>query len=306
MSAVSADAREGNRARKFSESRHVVQSAFEIRPHRNAIDRSGFQQASTISSKTAGSKHVPEPKATIPGPAKGIARTSSLYVEADTGHSREKELTDADLLCQQAGKLLANGETEDAYDMYCDVLAMDSRNIKALSTLAVLNHKRGMFDVARTLYQRCLRCDPTRCKSAYNLGRLEHECKNHEAARELYRVTLELNPDNETACSSLAYEGLLLQEVFGDYDGASKCYDSSLARNPMHVRTLDHKCALLRLCGKIEEAQKLHDTVRDLDPGHSARWCPYVSCLFSGDLILKAQGPPCNHHPKSQMQRLSR
>lgn len=147
-------------------------------------------------------------------------------------------------------------------------------------------HPHHAYTHNSTLYNRCLRADPTRCKTAYNLGRLEHECKNFPAALELYRVTLQMNPDDETACSALAYEGLLSMEIFGDKDAAHKCFQESLARNPEHVRSLDHKCALLVMCGKAEEAKKLHDTVRALDPSHGmACLCPYTSSLFSGDLL---------------------
>lgn len=68
-----------------------------------------------------------------------------MDVAADGGAEGETALQ----LCLQAQKLLAAGDTDDAYDLYCDVLAIDSHNIKALSALAVLNHKRGMFDAAR-------------------------------------------------------------------------------------------------------------------------------------------------------------
>lgn len=217
-------------------------------------------------------------KQQLPGAVREKAATGEPYPAGE-------EPTEATRLCLQASRLLASGETDDAYDLYCDVLAIDSYNVKALSALAVLNHKRGMFETARTLYNRCLRADPTRSKTAYNLGRLEHECKNHAAARDLYRVCREMNPDEETLCSSLAYEGLLLQDEFDDPDAALQCYEESLARDPKHVRTLDHKCALLERSGQHREAKLLHDTVRTLDPGHATSWCPYYSSLFSGELI---------------------
>lgn len=243
--------------------------------HRNAIDRKAID---------CGHLARPPPQ----------SKLEFTPVESDPSAHDGNEATH---LCQQAARLLARGEADDAYDIYCDVLAIDSHNVKALSALAVLNHKRGMFDSARTLYKRCLRVDPTRCKTAYNLGRLEHECRNFTEARELYRVTQQMDPDDETACSALAYEGLLLQEEFGDNEGAQRCYEVSLARDPEHVRTLDHKCALLVRCHESEEAKKLHDTVRALDPAHGTAWCPYTSSLFSGDLLdEKPSRSACNHH----------
>mmetsp|Transcript_5281 Transcript_5281/g.7812 ORF Transcript_5281/g.7812 Transcript_5281/m.7812 type:complete len:333 (+) Transcript_5281:233-1231(+) len=257
-------------ARKFSDAPDDPVTVPIDRGHRKAIDR----QSHPATHGGSGTEYSRVP----------AGRRNSLIadMEASGGTKGEKALQ----MCLIAGKLLAVGDTDDAYDVYCDVLAIDSHNIKALSALAVLNHKRGMFDAARTLYNRCLRADPTRCKTAYNLGRLEHECKNFPAALELYRVTLQMDPDDETACSALAYEGLLQQEIFGDIDAAHKCYKNSLARNSEHVRSLDHKCALLVLCGKAEEAKCLHDTVRMLDPSHGLTClCPYTSSLFSGDLL---------------------
>ncbi len=224
-------------------------------------------------------------------PAPGGALVSGMSIAAEPARAADgEELSEAEKICLRANRMLASGETDDAFDLYCDVLALDSWNVKALSALAVLNHKRGMFDTARTLYQRCLRADPTRPKTNYNLGRLEHECKNHATARDLYRATREMikremKPDDETLCSSLAYEGLLLQEEFGDDAAAGKCYEESLARDPKHARTICHKCALLERRGNHLEAKQLHATVLQLHPGHAGSWCPYSNSLFSGDLI---------------------
>lgn len=251
----------GASARKFT-------TAEDVERGRRAFDRSG----------SLGRKHQ--------RPGGAAVREKSVAVEP---YPAGDELTEADKLCMKANRLLASGDTDDAYDLYCDVLVMDSFNVKALSVLAVLNHKRGMFDTARTLYNRCLRADPTRSKTAYNLGRLEHECSNHSAARDLYRVSREMNPDEETLCSSLAYEGLLMQDEFNDTEAALKCYEESLARDPAHVRTLDHKCALLVRLGQHHEAKLLHDIVRKLDPDHTAAWCPYYNSLFNGELIAGRQ-----------------
>jgi len=196
-----------------------------------------------------------------------------------------RQLTAAEELCARAGRMLGRGQADDAYDLFCDVLALDSHNAKALSALAVLNHKQGAFEAARSLYKRCLRADPTRYKTAYNLGRLEHECGNLDGASALYELSLELEPDDETACSALAYQGLLLAEEYGDFEGARSCFERSLARNPEHVRTLDHQCALLAMCGEDEAAKLLHDAVRALDPGHLLAFCPYAGCLFNGHLL---------------------
>ena len=201
------------------------------------------------------------------------------------GAAQKGSVDDLARMCQEAGQKLAAGHTEAAYDEYCDVLALDPCNVKALSTLAVLNHKRGVFELARMLYHRCLRADPRRYKTAYNLGRLEHECKNYVAARELYRITLQMRPDDDTACSALAWEGLLEQEEFGNLEGARRCYEESLRRDQQHIRTLDHKCALLLREGNADAAKQLHQTVRSLDPSHDAAWCPYTSALFNGELI---------------------
>jgi tetratricopeptide (TPR) repeat protein len=223
--------------------------------------------------------------------AGGKRERQRMSIAAEPARAAEGgELSEAEKICLRANRMLVSGETEDAFDLYCDVLAIDSWNVKALSALAVLNHKRGLFDTARTLYQRCLSADPTRPKTNYNLGRLEHECKNHGKARDLYRTTREMikqemKPDDETLCSSLAYEGLLLQEEFGDDAAAAKCYEESLARNPKHARTLCHKCALLERRGQPQEAKQLHATVLQLHPEHAETWCPYSNSLFSGDLI---------------------
>jgi len=122
-------------ARKFSDAPDDPVTVPIDRGHRKAIDRQSHPATQSGGSGTEYSR-VPPP-----------GRRNSLIadMEASGGTEGEKALQ----MCLIAGKLLAVGDTDDAYDVYCDVLAIDSHNIKALSALAVLNHKRGMFDAAR-------------------------------------------------------------------------------------------------------------------------------------------------------------
>jgi len=123
-------------ARKFSDAPDDPVTVPIDRGHRKAIDRQSHPATQSGGSGTKYSRVTP-----------GECRRNSLIadMEASGGTEGEKALQ----MCLIAGKLLAVGDTDDAYDVYCDVLAIDSHNIKALSALAVLNHKRGMFDAAR-------------------------------------------------------------------------------------------------------------------------------------------------------------
>mmetsp|Transcript_21606 Transcript_21606/g.71536 ORF Transcript_21606/g.71536 Transcript_21606/m.71536 type:complete len:218 (-) Transcript_21606:1599-2252(-) len=186
------------------------------------------------------------------------------------GDSEDKEelKANADKLCLHASRFMQEKNLDAASNIYTKILKADQDNIKALHGLAILNHKRGMFDVARCLYVRSLAIQPNMYRTLYNLARLEHECNAYEAAAKYYGKALELGCDREIRCNSLAYLGLLHQSVWEDLARAKELYQQSLALDAQHVRTLDHFSALLVLQGCPEEAKEQHNLVMQLQPNH--------------------------------------
>jgi len=200
--------------------------------------------------------------------------------------NRKTQIEDAKMHAQ-AEKLIAEKRLEEASEIFCRILCNNERDVKALHSLAVINHRTGQFDAARTLYLHALKVDPERPKIAFNLGRLEHEVKRKEAARAYYESALAMECDQELKCSLLAYLGLLLLEDFDDLYGAEDCFEKSLILNPKHIRTLDHQSALLVRQDRREEAALLHEIVVSLSPEHRKSWCPYFNSLFDGKLVVK-------------------
>ena len=218
---------------------------------------------------------------------------------------RGKEQLDNAKLHVQAEKLISEKRLEEASEIFCRILCNNETDVKALHSLAVINHRTGQFDAARTLYLHALKVDPERPKIVFNLGRLEHEVKRRDAAKLQYETALSMECDQELKCSTLAYLGLLLLEDFDDLCGAEECFEKSLVLNPKHVRTLDHQSALLVRQDRRDEAALLHEIVISLSPEHRYLltfyrsspnfhfvfcrkcWCPYFNSLFDGRLVQK-------------------
>ncbi len=172
-------------------------------------------------------------------------------------------------MCDHAHRLATiYNDLDSAILTYIEVIREDVSHVRALANLGALYHKKGELSNARVVYLRALQEEPYRSKTTYNLGRLEHESGHYDAARDMYERALLLECDDITRSNSLAYLGLLQQEVFRDSEKAMHCYDHCLARCPGHLRTLDFKCALLVLLGRLEEAAALHRLVCSLDPDH--------------------------------------
>ncbi len=178
-------------------------------------------------------------------------------------------------MCDHAHRLATvYKDFDSAILTYIEVIREDVSHVRALANLGALYHKKGELSNARVVYLRALQEEPYRSKTTYNLGRLEHESGHHDAARDMYERALLLDCDDITRCNSLAYLGLLQQEVFCDSEKAMHCYDHCLARCPGHVRTLDFKCALLVLLSRHEEAAALHRHVCSLDSEHMSAAAP--------------------------------
>jgi len=195
----------------------------------------------------------------------------------------EESKAELDELCRQAVK--EKHDEQRAIELYNQVLRSDPKHVQALSSLGALHHSSGRLEEARELYELVLTIEPTRYRTVYNLGRLAHDLGSLGDAQKHYETVLSLDPDNVIACNALAFLGQLNQEVHMDYEGARRCYEASLERNPDHVRTLDHQCAWLVLTGHAEAASTQHARVMKLDPGHGAAMCCYHASLFSGDLL---------------------
>ncbi len=194
-------------------------------------------------------------------------------------------------MCDHAHRLATvYRDFDSAILTYIEVIREDVSHVRALANLGALYHKKGELSNARVVYLRALQEEPYRSKTTYNLGRLEHESGHHDAARDMYERALLLDCDDVTRSNSLAYLGLLQQEVFHDTDKAMHCYEHCLARCPGHVRTLDFKCALLVLLGRHEEAAALHRLVCSLDSDHMFAPAPQPPPAPSRPQLLPAGG----------------
>lgn len=103
------------------------------------------------------------------------------------------------------------GRTDEARELYQEVLANDPDNKLANFNLGVAAQLAGQLDEAESYYRRSLTTDPDFLPGLFNLAiLLERQNRNDESA-ELYRMILEKYPDNGPA--HLNYGFLLAQKM---------------------------------------------------------------------------------------------
>jgi hypothetical protein len=130
--------------------------------------------------------------------------------------ARPPEHQNADLRCRRASLLDRLGRTDEARDVFLQVLAADPAHEAALGALGALLSRTGYRSAALTVFREAAHRHP-RSAARVNLGNLLRQSGEAEAALAEFRAALQADPNHPQAHQGL---GDLLAEQ-GDQAGAA-------------------------------------------------------------------------------------
>jgi tetratricopeptide (TPR) repeat protein len=135
-----------------------------------------------------------------------------LVLTACPGEPEPTERQVAEELLQEGLEAHADGDLEEAEDLYLEVIRLDPQNKFAYYNLGVIEHGRGALVEAAARYRTAISIDPNFVSALFNLAIARTELGDSHEAIQLYERIIELEPDNAPAHLNLGF--VLIDEGF--------------------------------------------------------------------------------------------
>jgi tetratricopeptide (TPR) repeat protein len=171
-------------------------------------------------------------------------------------------------LLDTAIALHKQGQLQQAFAAYQEVLRLDAANAGALHGLGLVTQQTGQFDLAVNLISQAIAIDPhvagmyaNRGLALGALGRLEEAAADHARATALAPA---LAPAHFNLAGALRSLGRL--------DEALQSYDRALALQPAWPDAHTDRGAVLEALGRLDEAVAAYDQALALAPGQIGAW----------------------------------
>jgi len=191
-------------------------------------------------------------------------------------------------MLEQAHKLYADGQPEQAKLAYHAILQIDSSFPDANNSLGIIDVEAGKNDLAERWFEKAAKAEPTRPTFHNNRGLALMELKRSKEAVVCFKASLEADPGFVPAIVNLGkgYNALgqykesvpVLERAIsitpdfmdaytelanaygelGQIDEALVILDKALKVRPSAIMLLNQKAHLLTIFGKLEEAVSLH------------------------------------------------
>lgn len=199
-------------------------------------------------------------------------------------------------MLEQAHKLFAAGETEQARIHYHSILRVDKNFPDANNSLGIIEAEAGKHDLAERWFGKAAKAEPTRPSFHNNRGLALLQLERNKEAAECFRDTLDADPTFVPALANLGRALNALKEFqeatehlrkaismapdfvdahqelatalgeAGDLDGAIDAIDTALKLSPNNIRFLTQKAGLYVTFGQLDRSEVIHREVLKLYP----------------------------------------
>lgn len=199
-------------------------------------------------------------------------------------------------MLEQAHKIFADGQPEQAKLAYHAILQIDSSFPDANNSLGIIDVEAGKHDLAERWFKKAAKAEPTRPTFHNNRGLALMELKRNKEAVACFKASLDADPDFVPAMVNLGkgYNSLaeyketisVLEQAIsitpdfldayvelanargelGQVDEALAMLDEALKIRPTASRLLNQKAGLLTTFGKLEEAEAMHRKILEHAP----------------------------------------
>ena len=145
--------------------------------------------------------------------------------------------------------------------------------------LAVQNHKKNNFQVAKNLYKEVLKINPNHFGSIFLLGTLSIKIKNFDRAIQLLNQAILIQPNHAQSHNNL---GVVFVEL-GEVQKAISCYQKAISIQPDYAEAHYNLGNVLNKLNKHQEAIICYEKVIQINPN-------YVAAHYNQGNALKELG----------------
>ena len=193
----------------------------------------------------------------------------------------------ADMLCNDALALHADGRYAEAVASFDRALAIRSRDAVALNNRGVALNALGRHADALKSYGRALKLQPDYVSALYNRARSFDELQRHDEALAAYDKVLALEPHHAVAHNN---RGVAL-DTLGRSEEALESFAKALALRPDYAEALSNRGTALIDLDRLDEAMVSYDAALALDPRSvEFRWNKSLLQLRRGSLAAGWEG----------------
>ena len=193
----------------------------------------------------------------------------------------------ADMLCNDALALHADGRYAEAVASFDRALAIRSRDAVALNNRGVALNALGRHADALKSYGRALKLQPDYVSALYNRARSLDELQRHDEALAAYDKVLACEPNHAVAHNN---RGVAL-DTLGRSEEALESFAKALALRPDYAEALSNRGTALIDLDRLDEAMVSYDAALALDPRSvEFRWNKSLLQLRRGSLAAGWEG----------------
>lgn len=199
-------------------------------------------------------------------------------------------------MLEEAHKMYAGGQPEQAKLAYHAILQIDSSFPDANNSLGIIDVEAGKHGLAERWFEKAAKAEPTRPTFHNNRGLALMELKRSKEAVDCFKASLDADPEFVPAMVNLGKGHNALGEYqeavtilkkaisitpdfldayaesasaygeLGEVDAAIAILDEALEVRPTSARLLNQKAGLLTTFGKLDEAEAIHRKILDHAP----------------------------------------
>ena len=138
-------------------------------------------------------------------------------------------------------------------------------SIEETFALAVQNHRKNNFQVAKKLYKKILNINPNDPQSNFLLGTLSAQTKQFDIAKKLLNRSIEINPNYADAHQNL---GNVLKES-GEHQKAISSYEKAIQIRPNYSDAHNNLGVVLQELGEYQKAISSYEKAIQINPNYA-------------------------------------
>lgn len=171
---------------------------------------------------------------------------------------------------------IKNQNDEAIKKISMEILTQNSKDLKALNSLAMVYYKKGRMEAAQFLLTKGIAAHPTSSELQSNLGLIYLAKNERRDAAKAFRKALEINPKDIVAGANLG--AIYSQEK--DYIKAAIALEFPVKRGTKDPKIMNNYAIALSATGRAKEGAEYYEKVLKDNPSHKEAMLNYAISLI--------------------------
>lgn len=164
----------------------------------------------------------------------------------------------------ELSRAIIAGDDEKIRQISIELLLINSKNYKALNSLAMYYYKKQQFEAALLLLNRALEVNPKSSEVYNNYGLVKLAKNEKKEAVNMFRKALDLNPENYWAAANAA--SIYAKEK--DYNKVIFTLEKFAKKDKLNIDSLNNYAIALAAIVKDKEAAVIYKKILKESPEH--------------------------------------